>query len=907
LTVGTATGIGGGLVADLIGSSIENVFGGAGNDLIVCDVDINRVRGNAGKDTINGLSANDILDGALDADIFQLNGSNFEFGELQGGVDVDGQPIAIDMAINIGTGPVTLNGFNPSFDNFANSIDIYDGAGFALQGNSGANRIHLGFTAVRNTPLVSSGAGDDMMTTSYNNETATEASPGYVTYDGGAGKDSVTLTFTMQQLIAMTLDEIKAVQTYAKAPTGKTLTVTEANDKGNFRATGFESARIAIYDDQSVFDITSVFHGLVSKAQIILGTAGNDTITGTSASELIFGMGSDDVIDGGAGNDFILGGSGNDRLSGGDNDDDLFGGSGNDTLYGNAKSDRLRGGSGVDALFGGDGIDWLDGEAGNDVLYGEADLDTLRGSAGNDTLYGGIGNDTLLGDAGDDSLYGGDGNDVLDGGVDSRTRINSDLVDGESGDDEIRTRGNESEFDKIQGGGGTDRLTSTDMSATPANLVLDAFDGLGNGIESVVGNKARIAGNANANMLDFRRSIATSAFVALINVAAVDGGTGNDTIHGSSGNDTLIGGLGRDMLYGYAGNDVMDGGEEEDSLFGGAGVDQLQGGTGDDLLDGDMGADTIRGGEGHDTLVGGGDNDTLFGNAGNDLLNGGLGNDRLDGEAGNDRLFGDVGDDTLNGGTDGGTRAEFDVVDAGPGKDVIRTQGRESEFDSIQGGADLDLLINIGTTPSVDLVLNGFDGLSAGIEQLNANDARLTGNADNNRIDLRLNAMGTSFVKTLKLTRIAGLEGDDVIYGTGGNETLDGGLGADSLYGMAGNDVLFGGAGADYMDGGAGADTLNGEEGADTLRGGDGVDQLVFNGDLDSLDRVEDLVAADFLHLIGYGSGVNYAKVEFNPTTQMLVIPTSTPKRIMLPSMKVKPATAQVKIAATSTLGIRRV
>jgi hypothetical protein len=47
--------------------------------------------------------------------------------------------------------------------------------------------------------------------------------------------------------------------------------------------------------------------------------------------------------------------------------------------------------------------------------------------------------------------------------------------------------------------------------------------------------------------------------------------------------------------------------------------------------------------------------------------------------------------------------------------------------------------------------------------------------------------------------------------------------------------------------------------------------------------------------------------VEFNPTTQMLVIPTSTPKRIMLPSMKVKPATAQVKIAATSTLGIRRV
>jgi Ca2+-binding RTX toxin-like protein len=208
---------------------------------------------------------------------------------------------------------------------------------------------------------------------------------------------------------------------------------------------------------------------------------------------------------------------------------------------------------------------------------------------------------------------------------------------------------------------------------------------------------------------------------------------------------------------------------------------------------------------------------------------------------------------------------------------------------------------------TVDFVLNGFDGLSASIEQLDANNARLTGNSGNNVIDLRLNAAGTAFVKVSKLTRIAGLEGDDTIYGTGGNETLDGGLGADSLYGMAGNDLLFGGAGADLLEGGAGADTLNGEEGADTLRGGDGADQLVFNGDLDSVDRIEDMAAADFLHLIGYGPAVTYAKVEFNPTTQMLVVPTTTPKRIILPSMKAKPVTAQVKIAASSTMGIRKV
>jgi Ca2+-binding RTX toxin-like protein len=900
LTTGSATGIGGGIVAAAVGSSIENVIGGDGNDAIVCDVDFNYIRGNAGENTITGISVNDTLDGPAQTSVLQFSGNDFEFGNPQGGIDDEGQSVAIDIAVNVGNGPVTLNGFNSSFDQFANSIDIFDGAGFALQGNNGSNRIHLGFTAVRNTPLVSGGGGNDAMTTSHNNESATDVAQSYVTYDGGSGTDSVTLTFTPRQLVAMTLEDIKAVQAYVKSPTGKTLVVTDAIDKGNFRATGFESARIAIYDDQSVFDITSVFQGLASKSQIIVGTLGNDTIVGTSASEMIFGTEGDDVIDGGASNDFILGGAGNDRLNGGDNDDDLLGGSGNDSLYGNAKSDRLRGGSGVDALFGGDGVDWLDGESGNDVLYGEADLDTLRGSAGNDTLYGGLGNDTLLGEAGDDSLYGGDGNDVLDGGIDSRTRTGHDVIDGEAGDDEIRTRGNESEFDKIQGGGGSDRLTSTDISATPPELVLDAFDGLGNGIESIVGNKTRIVGNESANLLDFRRPIATNGFVALINVTAIDGGAGNDTIHGSSGNDTLIGGLGRDTLHGYAGNDVMDGGDDEDSLFGGAGGDQMQGGIGDDMLDGDMGVDTILGGEGHDTLVGGADNDALFGNAGNDLLNGGLGHDRLDGGAGNDRLFGDVGDDTLNGGTDGGTRAEFDVVDGGAGKDLIRTQGRESEFDSIQGGADLDTLINIGTSPSMDLVLDRFDGLSAGIEQLDANNARLTGNADNNRLDLRLNAAGTLFVKTLKLTRMAGLDGDDTIYGSGANETLDGGVGADSLYGMAGNDVLFGGAGADYMEGGAGADTLNGEAGADTLRGGDGVDQLVFNGDLDSLDRVEDLAAADFLQLVGYGPSVTYPSITFDASSQMLVVPTTPFKRIMLSSLKAKPAASKIKLTSPS-------
>jgi hypothetical protein len=102
------------------------------------------------------------------------------------------------------------------------------------------------------------------------------------------------------------------------------------------------------------------------------------------------------------------------------------------------------------------------------------------------------------------------------------------------------------------------------------------------------------------------------------------------------------------------------------------------------------------------------------------------------------------------------------------------------------------------------------------------------------------------------------------------------------------------------MEGGAGADTLNGEAGADTLRGGDGVDQLVFNGDLDSLDRVEDLAAADFLQLVGYGPSVTYPSITFDASSQMLVVPTTPFKRIMLSSLKAKPAASKIKLTSPS-------
>jgi len=80
--------------------------------------------------------------------------------------------------------------------------------------------------------------------------------------------------------------------------------------------------------------------------RIIVGSPGNDTLSGTGLRELILGNGGNDTISGGAGNDCIAGDAGDDRISGG---------SGNDRMYGDADNDSLTGDSGTDVADGGVG------------------------------------------------------------------------------------------------------------------------------------------------------------------------------------------------------------------------------------------------------------------------------------------------------------------------------------------------------------------------------------------------------------------------------------------------------------------------------------------------------------------------------------------------------------------------
>ena len=87
------------------------------------------------------------------------------------------------------------------------------------------------------------------------------------------------------------------------------------------------------------------------------------------------------------------------------------------TRVGTAGNDTLTGTDGPDVIVGFDSHDTIHGLGGNNILCGNAGNDTLNGGSGNDILYGDSGHDTLRGGTGDDTLRGEAGTDVCDGGT----------------------------------------------------------------------------------------------------------------------------------------------------------------------------------------------------------------------------------------------------------------------------------------------------------------------------------------------------------------------------------------------------------------------------------------------------------------------------------------------------------
>jgi Ca2+-binding RTX toxin-like protein len=479
----------------------------------------------------------------------------------------------------------------------------------------------------------------------------------------------------------------------------------------------------------------------LSNIENVIGSAFDDTFTGTTAAN---------VFDGGDGVDTLsysnataavtanlntgtaTGGSGNDVLTHLEN---LFGSDFNDQLTGSDADNLIKGLGGNDTLDGGLGVDTLSYSGATAAVTANLATGKVTGGAGNDlvsnfeNLIGSSFDDHLTGDSNNNLLSGDAGNDVIDGGLGNDTVSYLSANVGVNVDLSLTTAQNTV-------GAGNDTLLNLE------NIVASNF------ADTLKGSTADnvFDGGLGVDTLSYLN--AGSAVTVNMATGTASGGGGNDkfsnmeNITGSPFNDTLTGDANNNVLIGAAGNDLLDGG---------LGTDRVSYLTSTAAVQVNLAAGTATGGEGNDTLVniedvtGSGFNDTLSGNAasntlsgnnGNDVLNGNDGNDVLNGEAGNDTLNGGAGNDNLYGG------AGTDTFNGGSGVDkVIYSSQSLGGLDLQKGGSDL-ILNGAGdridfTAAIENLLKTGGVNLSA----LSANTTLATAIDANNEIAFNGNVL----------------------------------------------------------------------------------------------------------------------------------------------------------------------
>ncbi|WP_228850123.1 Hint domain-containing protein [Halocynthiibacter styelae] len=243
------------------------------------------------------------------------------------------------------TGEVMGVGYDDSgqaTDNGGDIIDGADGPNDIIHGNRGDDTIN----ASVGTDTVDGGSGNDTIDGGFGTDNL----------DGGTGIDTVSYETSFGSSSEFVELDLEAETALLNGNAGATETV--AN---------FENA---------------------------IGSAGNDTINGTSGDNILEGAGGADTISGRDGDDTIDGGLGSDTIEGNAGDDTITGGDGDDTFIYNA-------GDGIDTItdFGADSTNADDGDNSNNDFINLAPFYTNQAEFESDLADDGILNQS------DDSDY----------------------------------------------------------------------------------------------------------------------------------------------------------------------------------------------------------------------------------------------------------------------------------------------------------------------------------------------------------------------------------------------------------------------------------------------------------------------------------------------------------------------
>ncbi len=663
-----------------------------------------------------------------------------------------------------------------------------------------------------------------------------------------------------------------------------------------------------------------VFTASGTQAVTLLGLAGNDVLTGTTAA---------DTIDGGTGLDTVsyqnvagpitvaLNGALAATVGGaaaGDvikNIENIIGTASVDTLTGDTLANVIDGGGGADIMAGGLGNDTYVVDILGDTITDTGGIDLVRSSITysvaaaatleNLTLLAGFGNIDATGNALANILTGNEGNNRLNGGALADTMI------GGLGNDtyvvDVAT-------DKVTelAGGGTDSI-ETSLAIYSLAALAEVENLTYTGISAFTGT-----GNAKNNII-----------VGQSGADKLNGGLGADTLVGGLGNDTYIvdnagdivnetDGDGLDLVqssvtfnltadgiitFGIIDNLTLTGAlaingtgnAEANTIVGNTGANVIEGkGIAADILDGGAGLDTLSyassgagvtvtlNGATEVTQVSAGDAagdktknfENIIGSAGIDILTGDTLANVIEGGAGADILDGKAGLDTLTYASSGAgvtvtLNGATEVTQAGAGD---AAGDKTKNFENIIGSAHDDSLTgdglaNILTGGAGDDRLDGGVGVDTMIGGL-GDDTYVVGIATDKVTELAGAGSGIDTIETSLATyslNVAALLQVE-------NLTYDNGVAVDVAFTGTGNalaNTITGGAAADKLNGGLGADTLIGGVGADTLTGGTNNDLFVFKSfaiEDSGLDKITDFTGgAGIGDVVQIGADWGYADV----------------------------------------------
>ena len=239
------------------GATIENAFGGSGNDRITGNNVRNIIFGNNGNDFISGNGGDDFMDGGTGID-------TVDYRHWDGG-----------GVYNLGSEVASFVGYyTEDIRNFEN-IYTGDGADIVI-GTKGANRIHTN----GGNDFINALAGNDTVYAGAGNDTVIGGS-GDDFMDGGTGNDTVDYRHW--------------------------------NGGGTYNLTT-EIASFAGFYNEEIRNFENINTG--AGIDNITGTSGINRINAGGGDDTVNAGSGNDYILGGSGNDNIVGGLGNDYISG---------------------------------------------------------------------------------------------------------------------------------------------------------------------------------------------------------------------------------------------------------------------------------------------------------------------------------------------------------------------------------------------------------------------------------------------------------------------------------------------------------------------------------------------------------------------------------------------------------------